>query len=235
MTTSDIISHKLSTPGADSQHDSNASSFPQSTLDTLDKDKEFGLSVVDEKQPLEITTSNKDISDYPEGGTRAWLVCVAASTILSFSFGMVNSYGIYQSYYETTYPHVSSNTLSLIGSMQSCFTFIFAIPSTVVMYYVGPQPLVFVGGFIMCLSYFMLSLQNDVWELFVIQGLMFGLGSGMAYVHATNVLYQYFHKKKALVQGIQTACAAIAGVYWPIGVRGLIDTVGYRWSNRVIE
>ncbi|GME82838.1 unnamed protein product [Ambrosiozyma monospora] len=56
----------------------------------------------------------------------------------------------------------------------------------------------------------------------------------MAYVHATNVLYQYFHKKKALVQGIQTACAAIAGVYWPIGVRGLIDTVGYRWSNRVI-
>ncbi|GME84668.1 unnamed protein product [Ambrosiozyma monospora] len=233
----DIITRKLSSHHSESPQEPKTSSSQITLTGRFHDDisnEEQGWTTEESNRRLEISTSNEAMNEFPEGGTRAWLVCAAASIILSFTFGMVNSYGVYQSYYESTYPHVSSNTLSIIGSLQSCFTLVFALPSTVAMYYVGTRPLVFVGGFIMCLSYFMLSLQNSVSQVFVIQGLMFGLGSGVAYVHATTVLFQYFDKKKALVQGIQTAVAAVAGVYWPIAARGLIDTVGYRWSNRVI-
>lgn len=190
--------------------------------------------VASDKEEQPVTDQKAAYTDFPEGGLRAWLVVAAASMIMAMSFGMVNSFGVYQTYYEHTYPTVSSSKISVIGSIQGCFTFSLGVPSTVCMYYVGPQMMVLIGGILAILSFMFLSLQNAVWQLFVIQGIMFGLGSGTMYIHATGVLFQYFNKRKALVQGIITAGASIAGVYWPIGVRELIDKVGFAWANRII-
>lgn len=174
------------------------------------------------------------VDEPPEGGFKAWLVLCAASTIMAMTFGMCNSYGVYQSYYEKRYYNISSSVLSIIGALQSALTFLFALPSTIGMNYLGPQVMVGIGGILCCLSYMFLSISNSVWQVFVIQGLMFGMGSGIMYVHATGVTFQYFEKKKALAQGIITACASMGGVYWPIGVHNLIEKVGFRWANRII-
>lgn len=170
----------------------------------------------------------------PEGGLKAWLVVLAASSIMTMSFGMCNSYGVYQTYYEQKYINVNSNVLSIIGALQAGLTFWGALPSTIGMYYVGAQTMVWIGGLLSCLSFMFLSISNNVWQIFIIQGLMFGLGSGTMYVHSTATTFQYFNRKKALVQGIITASASLGGVYWPIAIRELIDKVGFGWANRII-
>ncbi|GMM29485.1 hypothetical protein DAMA08_022300 [Martiniozyma asiatica (nom. inval.)] len=170
----------------------------------------------------------------PEGGMRAYLVACSAATIMAMSFGMCNSYGVYQSYYELKYPHVSSNVLSIIGSLQAALTFLMALPSTILMNYIGPQAVVLIGGLLSILGFMFLSITNEIWQIFITQGLMFGMGSGIMYVHSTGVTFQYFEKKKALAQGVITGGASLAGVYWPIGVNKLIEKVGFDWTNRII-
>lgn len=171
---------------------------------------------------------------FPDGGLRAWLVVGAASTIMAMSFGMCNSYGVYQSYYEEKYTDIPSNVLGIIGALQAALTLLFALPSTICMEYFGPQIVVAFGGLLACLAFMFLSISNSPWQLFIIQGLMFGMGSGIMYVHSTGVTIQYFDKKKALAIGIITGGSSLAGVYWPIGVRNMIDKIGFPWTNRVI-
>lgn len=176
-----------------------------------------------------------EINDVPpDGGLRAWMVVGAASTIMAMSFGMCNSYGIYQSYYEEKYQDTPSNVLSIIGALQAAFTYFFALPSTMIMNYLGPQFAVGLGGLLATLSYMFLSISNEIWQIFIIQGLMFGLGSGLMYIHSTGITMQYFHKKKALAVGIITAGSSLAGVYWPIAIRRMIQEIGFPWANRVI-
>lgn len=170
----------------------------------------------------------------PDGGFTAWMVVAAASTIMAMSFGMCNSFGIYQTYYEHKYTDTSSNVLSIIGALQAALTYFFALPSTVIMGYIGPQLVTGVGGLLACLSFMFLSISNSIWQVFIIQGLMFGMGSGLMYIHSTGITMQYFDKKKALAVGIITAGSSLAGVYWPIGIRNMIDKIGFQWANRVI-
>lgn len=177
---------------------------------------------------------NEESMAPPEGGFTAWMVVGAASTIMAMSFGMCNSYGIYQTYYEEKFLNTSSNVLSIIGALQACLTYFFALPSTVIMGYLGPQIVVAVGGLLSCLSFMFLSISNSIWQIFIIQGLMFGMGSGLMYIHSTGTTMQYFDKRKALAVGIITAGSSLAGVYWPIGVRNMIERIGFPWANRVI-
>lgn len=188
----------------------------------------------DSTYPLNKGKVQQNDEEFPDGGFTAWMVVAAAATIMAMSFGMCNSYGIYQSYYEHTYPNIPSNVLTIIGALQAAFTYFFAVPSTIIMSYIGPQWVVLIGGFISSLAFMFLSISNSPWQLFIIQGVMFGLGSGLMYIQATGVTIQYFNKNKALALGVITAGASLAGVYWPIGIRSMITKIGFPWANRVI-
>lgn len=182
-----------------------------------------------------LTKEDYDNKLPPEGGTRAWLVLCAAATIMALSFGMCNSFGVYQTHYEEVYSDVKSNIISIIGCLQVTMTFFLAVPSTMGMHLVGGQQLmVLIGGVMAILGFMFLSITNELWQVFLAQGLLFGMGSGIMYVHSTGVTFQYFDKRKALAQGIITSGASLGGVYWPIGVRNLINKVGFGWANRII-
>lgn len=170
----------------------------------------------------------------PDGGLQAWLVVSAASCIMSMSFGMCNTFGVYQTYYEQKYHNTPSNVLSIIGALQAGLTMLMAVPSTTCVYYVGPQVMVAIGGMMACLSFMFLSITKTVAEVFIVQGLMFGMGSGIMYIHSTAVTFQYFDKRKGLAQGVITAASSLGGVYWPIAIRNLIAKVGFGWANRII-
>jgi MFS family permease len=200
-------------------------------LESEVSDQNIDLSVDKEG---ETKLAYDDPNNFPEGGFRAWMVVGAASTIMAMSFGMCNSFGIYQSYYEEKYYKTPSNVLGIIGALQAALTYFIALPSTILMIYLGPQLVVAFGGLLSCLAFMFLSISNATWQIFIIQGLMFGMGSGFMYIHSTGITIQYFNKRKALAVGIITAGSSLAGVYWPIGIRNMIEKIGFPWANRVI-
>lgn len=178
--------------------------------------------------------SSRNLEFYPDGGCTAWLAVCAGSTILAMSFGMCNSYGIYQSYYEEKYYATPSTIIGLIGAVQAALTYFSALPSVILSRYFGSQVIIGVGGLLACISFMLLSITNTIWQIFLVQGVLFGMGSGLMYIHSTGIILQYFNKKKALALGVSMSGASLAGVYWPIAVKNMINKIGISWANRVI-
>src|ERR1700730_2247780 len=76
--------------------------------------------------------------------------------------------------------------------------------------------LVLQGGSFLCASFatkvpqpFQIGQTNgQIWQLFLTQGLMFGIGMGLLFVAAAPLPNQWFNKRRALAMGV---CAAGSG------------------------
>ncbi|KAK9452942.1 major facilitator superfamily domain-containing protein [Dipodascopsis uninucleata] len=163
---------------------------------------------------------------FPEGGF-GWFVVFSAWLIMALTYGMINAFGVYETFYVMKYPNMTSSKLSVIGSLQPCLTFLAAVPAVTVMHHIGPQLCTFIGGMIMVASFMLLSITTEAWQIYIVQGLMYGIGSGLTYVTATAVLFQWFKHKRALVMGIASSGSSLA-------VRRMIKSIGFAWTNRVI-
>jgi hypothetical protein len=59
------------------------------------------------------------LSDVPDGGWRAYLVVLGSALTLFASFGVVNSYGVFEDYYESNRLTEENNSVvALIGAIQ---------------------------------------------------------------------------------------------------------------------
>lgn len=76
----------------------------------------------EEKPPL----LTFDHDDFPEGGLYGWLNVLAGFWCLFFSFGLANTFGVFEEYYlATVLRHKSSSQVAWIGSFQYGFIFFF--------------------------------------------------------------------------------------------------------------
>lgn len=73
------------------------------------------------------TATEFDQSDpFPEGGIKAWMAVFAGFWCLFFSFGLVNTFGVFEEYYLSTILQTkTSSQVSWIGSFQYGFIFFF--------------------------------------------------------------------------------------------------------------
>lgn len=76
--------------------------------------------------PLEAAQTHEDDA-YPEGGLRAWLTVFGAFLALFCTFGQLNSFGTFQSWYaDHQLHHLPQSTISWIGSLQ-LWVFFFSV------------------------------------------------------------------------------------------------------------
>lgn len=192
-------------------------------------------SVIKPESPeKKIFSMEHDSEDFPEGGF-GWCVVAGAWVAMSSAFGMLNSFAVYQTYYQTLlYPHEGAFKLSLIGSLQGFCILIMAVPSSSMLESLGATKSLAIGTLVQIFLFMMMLLTNLVWQLFLTQGLLFGFGSGIVYLTAFAVVVQWFKTKKALAVGICSTGSSVGGVFWPIAVRRLINEVGFSWTNRIL-
>lgn len=61
----------------------------------------------------------RDDDDYPEGGAQAWLAITGSFLVYFASFGVVNSFGFFQTFYQQDYlKNYSPSVISFIGTLQ---------------------------------------------------------------------------------------------------------------------
>lgn len=174
-----------------------------------------------------------DDEEYPEGG-RGWLVLLGTFLILNTTYGMVNTFGVYQVYYETTYPDESSSTISLIGSLQPTIIYLVSIPVVFLVNSIGPQWSLFVGAILQVWALMMISICNAVWQLYLAQGVLFGIGAGINFFTAMAIPQEWFKRRRAMAVGVTASGSSLGGVIWPIAFQRLVDEVGFPWANRII-
>ncbi|KAK6949890.1 hypothetical protein Daesc_008213 [Daldinia eschscholtzii] len=171
----------------------------------------------------------------PNGGLLAWLHVVGGFMLFFNTWGILNAFGVFQTYYESgVLFQRSSSDISWIGSIQSFMVLVGGV-------FAGPiydrgylRHLLIVGSFGVVFGHMMLSLCKEYWQVVLAQGLCVGLGAGMLFVPCVSIIPTYFTSKIGLAMGLASAGSSVGGIIYPIVLYQLIDRIGYAWSVRVI-
>ncbi|CAK7197400.1 hypothetical protein SEUCBS139899_000046 [Sporothrix eucalyptigena] len=174
----------------------------------------------------------------PDGGTRAWLQVLGSWVIMVETFGLVNTFGVYETYYETELlvgkKGGSATEIAWIGSLQVALLLISGVvagPLYDAGYFIY---LISSGLFFIVFGLFMTSLCTEYWQIILAQGLTVGLGMGLAFTPSNAILSQYFLKKRALVIGISSSGSPLAGIAFPILFSRVQPQIGSAWATRII-
>ncbi|POS78967.1 MFS monocarboxylate transporter [Diaporthe helianthi] len=171
----------------------------------------------------------------PNGGTRAWLQVFGAFGVFFNTWGLLNTFGVFQTYYETGNLFVeSSSNISWVGSIQAFLVLTGGLIS-------GPlydkgflRVLIAAGAFLVVFGHMMLSLATQFWQVVLAQGFCIGLGAGLMFTPSVTVLQSYFSTKIGLASGIAAAGSSFGGIIYPIVLYRLVGEIGFPWSVRVI-
>ncbi|KAG0646092.1 Aspyridones efflux apdF [Hyphodiscus hymeniophilus] len=192
--------------------------------DRDDEETREGIASVVPKDP------NHDI---PNGGSKAWLQVLGSFFLFFNSWGIINTFGVYQTFYETYLPETPSN-ISWIGSIQAYLLLLIGI-ATGPMYDAGYfRALVATGSFLVVFGMMMTSLCTEYWQIMLAQALCIGVGCGCLFVPSVAIVSTYFSTKKALATGIAAAGSSLGGVLYPIVFHKLQPTIGFGWATRVV-
>ncbi|KAF7563027.1 hypothetical protein G7046_g1098 [Stylonectria norvegica] len=169
-----------------------------------------------------------------------WLIVLGSFLSNSASFGVMNSFGTFQTFHQAEILRdMSTATISWIGSVQ-------ASPSNLFLLFLGgmafgpaldswgPRRLM-IPGFIVCLlSFLFVSFSTDYWQILVTQGFFFGIGNALLYYPTTTAITKAFDHNRSLALGIAVSGSSIGGIYWPIIIEKLLHGVGFSWTHRIM-
>lgn len=171
----------------------------------------------------------------PDGGFHAWLQVLGSFFLFFNSWGTVNAFGVFQTYYEHNplWKETPSN-ISWIGSIQAFLLLIVGVLT-------GPlfdagyfRALITAGAVLIPLGFMMTSIAKEYWQTMLAQAFLIGLGNGCLFIPSVAVLPQYFSSKKALANGLAASGSSFGGVIYPIVFRRLEQQIGFGWATRVL-
>ncbi|KAJ7138059.1 MFS general substrate transporter [Mycena epipterygia] len=187
------------------------------------------------KGPDTKEVSLTDEISYPDGGLRAWLIVLGAFFSTFSTFGYVNSWGVFQAYYQLNLlKDSSSSAISWIGSIQIALTFGVAVL----------MGRLFDNGWFAlpaaCASLALVVLTiltgqcTKFWQFLVCQGIAVGIASGVIFGPTLAIVSHWFKRRRSTAMGIVAAGSSVGGVIIPILVQKLIPQIGFRWTTRVV-
>ncbi|KUI63475.1 Riboflavin transporter MCH5 [Cytospora mali] len=154
-----------------------------------------------------------DVPDFPEGGTRAWLV---------------------QWYGENQLKSYTQSDISWIGSVQIFLNFAGGLVAGPILDRYGLVAMI-PASLIYVVSLILTSFCKEYYQFFLAQAVLGGLCLGFLFSNSLAVIGHYFNKRSGLATGVVMAGAAVGGVIFPVALNRLLNNVGlsFGWSVRV--
>lgn len=168
-------------------------------------------------------------------GLLPWIQVIAGHFLFFNCWGVVLSYGAYQSYYtsDNKFPAYTQSDISWIGSIQA-FLLLFGGALCGRPYDAGYlRSIVVAGGVLMAVGQMTASLATQYWQAVLSQGVCVGLGCGCLLVPSLAAGSTWFVKRRGLALACITTGAAIGGAVFPIATQRLIAEIGFPWAIRV--
>ncbi|KAI0292944.1 MFS general substrate transporter [Multifurca ochricompacta] len=186
-------------------------------------------------QQLQPPATNSSVYDVPDGGTLAWLQVLASFFVLMNTWGIINTFGAYQTFYEVDLLRSHSpSAISWIGSIQGCLLSIVGALTGPISDAGHTRALLLAGSFLVVLGTVMTSLVEQYYQAFLAQGVCFGIGAGMLFVPSVAVVSTYFEKHRSFAVGVLASGSSLGGVIYPAIFHQLQPKIGFGWATRVI-
>ncbi|KAI9042124.1 monocarboxylate permease-like protein [Aspergillus affinis] len=189
-------------------------------------------------EPNQHTPQDIEITVYdapPNRGFRAWTQVMGSFFLFFNSWGVVNTFGVFQTYYEINLLSVqSSSNILWIGAIQAFLLLLVGVvtgPLYDASYF---RALIITGSGLVVVGFMTLSLCTKYWQIILAQALCIGLGNECLYIPFVAILPQYFSSRKAIATGIAASGSSFGGVLYPILFRQLQPRIGFAWATRVL-
>ncbi|RSL47617.1 hypothetical protein CEP54_013322 [Fusarium duplospermum] len=123
---------------------------------------------------------------------------------------------------------------SLVGGLSISAALIISPLVTIVRKRIGLRLTLILGSVFLFLSLITSSLATKMWQLFLSQGVCFGVGMGLSYISGAAVLPPWFTSRRSLAVGCATSGVGIGGLVYSIATNILIEDVGIRLAYRIL-
>ncbi|CAK7213744.1 hypothetical protein SBRCBS47491_001909 [Sporothrix bragantina] len=170
----------------------------------------------------------------PNGGWAAWSTCVCTHLVFSNTWGFVNSFGIFQTYYADFLAPLPPSTISWIGSVQVFLAFFLSAITGRLGDAGYFRSCYWFGVVCMALGLFGTSFATKYWQLILSQGLAVGLAAGFLCCPTMSIVTTYFSTKRSLALGVITCGNVSGGLVYPAMARQLLPRVGFAWTLRAM-
>ncbi|THY81135.1 MFS general substrate transporter [Aureobasidium pullulans] len=208
-------------------------------------EKEFAhFSIIELNSDREDGPSDPD--DIPNGGLVAWLQVLGAFFLWFNTWGLVNAYGSFGTYYELGPLHeYPASTIAWIGSIQA-YLMLFTGALTGPLFDAGHfRILLIVGSSLIVLGMTTTSVSTKLWQIMLSQAFAVGIGQGCLFSPSLAVLSTYFSEKRFFIamglaaagSGLEQRAAAYqieGGTIYPIVFHTLEPNLGFAATTRVI-
>lgn len=184
-----------------------------------------------------------DAPGFPEGGFIAWGTVLGAFLIQFCGFGYTSAYGVFQDFYTQIYlTNSTPSAIAWIGSVNAFLILSVGLMSGRMVDRGAFYPVMKIGCLLQCFFLFMLSLAkpDGYYQIFLSQGIGFGVAIGLTNVPAIAVVSHHFQRRRAVAMGIVVAGASLGAILHPIMLNNLINgrlgfTNGVRASAGLIS
>ncbi|KAH7883138.1 MFS general substrate transporter [Phlebopus sp. FC_14] len=150
-------------------------------------------------------------------------------------FGWVNSFGVFQTYYQTnTFKDESSSNVAWIGSIQYGLIFVPALFTGRLLdlgYYNGPLA---ISSILYVVVLFLVAECKTFWQVVLCQGVATGILAGMLFGSTPAIVSHWFKKKRSEAFGVLAVGSSIGGTVLPIATQQLLGVVSFQWTIRIM-
>lgn len=207
------------------------------------KDKDLASTLeIEEPVPSDSKVHEHDKHEAPDSGLIAWSVVFGCCFISFTTFGMINSYAVFETEYETVlFQQVKSWKLSIIGASQASGIY-FITPFAIPLHHAfGMRHVLMLGGLLLVISFLGLSSMKvdsngngEIWKCYFFQAVLFPIGSGLLFPPVMLSPIEWFKKNRAFALGVSQSGVGLGGMIWPIVFKYMKQDYGFNWAVRTI-
>jgi MFS family permease len=132
------------------------------------------------------------------------------------------------------FPGTSATSFAFIGGLSISQAFLVAPLISKFAPRLGTRPLLAFGVLLEGSSFIAASFAEDIWQLFLSQGICFGWGMGLLYTGTVGILPQWFDKRSGLANALASAGSGFGGLAYALAAERLIQQLGIPWTMRIL-
>ncbi|KAK3725155.1 hypothetical protein LTR37_000666 [Vermiconidia calcicola] len=172
----------------------------------------------------------------PPNGGWGWVNTICSAMINAHTWGLNSSYGVFLAFYlrNDTYPGATPLEYAFVGSLSISVAMIISPVATTTTRFFGTHVTLFIGVALEAVSLIAASFATKIWQLFLSQGICFGLGMGFLFIGSVPIVPQWFTTKRSLASGIATCGSGIGGLVYSFAAGAMLESIGIAWTFRVL-
>lgn len=157
-----------------------------------------------------------------------------------FSMGLTwfhnKAYGIFLDFFlaNDRYPGATSLDYALIGGLSTSMSLVITPLINTSSRHLGIRPTLVFGLVLITGSLVGASFATQVWQLYLSQGICFGWGLGFLYIGSSNIIPQWFSKRRSLASGISAAGAPFGGLVYSLAISSMLEGSGPALTFRIL-